>query len=124
MIPGSLQNIFVKFFRRTLTVKRYSGSYDVNGLWNIQLSETFDIKGSVQPSRGHEMYRDVAGRADIGDYDIYTATKLRTSLESSEDVADVVVLNDEDYEVVEVQNWQNDVISHYRIVVKKLVKGV
>lgn len=108
--------------RRILTVRRYAaGTYSTTtGKWIEGSTSDFTIGASVQPLRGKEMELLPEARRESQAYKLYTDTQLFTVDTSSSENPDRVQINGTWHEVLIVEDWQNDVISHYKIVVVKL----
>lgn len=112
-------------FRKPHTVKRQNGSY-VNGSWTPTTPTDVAITASVQPATAKDMKNLPEGRRTGAVYALYTDTELFTTIEEDNDLgldprkADQITLFGDVCEVMSVEPWQNEVISHYRAVVAKI----
>ena len=110
-------------FRKPLTVKRISGgAYDVSGFWVEGTESEITIQASVQPASYKEMELVDENRRETSKFKIYTDTLLRTAEKGSQN-PDRVVYNSEEYEVVALGDWHNDVINHYKYLMSKVVSN-
>lgn len=106
--------------RKPVTVTRFDqGSY-VNGYWVEGSPSTFIINASVQPVKGADLEALTEGRRDSQIYKLYTDTKLKTVDKKNNLNADLVNIDNDDYEVMNVESWQNNLINHYKILVIKV----
>ena len=103
--------------RYDYTVKRYaSGSY-VDGRW-VEGSETeLTIKTSVQPLNGKELEALPEGRREKSSYKGYTSLYMQT-VQNSEN-PDRIVIDGDEYEIFTVENWQSNIINHYKFIAQK-----
>lgn len=108
--------------RRTLTVRRYAaGTYStITGKWVEGGTNDFTISASVQPLRGKEVELLPEARRESQSYKLYTDIQLLTVDTSNSKNPDRVQINGTWHEVLIVEDWQNDLINHYKIVVVKL----
>ncbi len=104
------------FHPLSLTVNRYAlGSY-VNGRWvQGSLQNTFSIYASWQPANGDEMQTLPEGRRNSVAYKGYTITQLYTADQKQNTDIDFIVGPDsQEYEVIQVESWNNGLIDHYK----------
>ncbi len=107
--------------RKTVTVYRKgSKSFDETaGAFVGTDDSTFDIQASVQPLSAGE----AAAAADVTQgkesYRLYTDTRLQ-SVEANTTSDHVVLPDGQKYEVVDVKDWQNGILPHYKIIVRAL----
>lgn len=107
--------------RKLLTITRAgTGSY-TNGLWVDGAPVVFTLRGSVQPATAKQMLSLPEGRRQSSAYMIYTSTLLRT-VEGGRQ-PDRLTIGGAVYEVVNVAEWQNQVISHYEAMAVKVNDG-
>lgn len=99
----------------SLTVKRYNdSSYDDTTGKVIEGRETdIEIKASVQAVKGSELNSNPSLRSETKTYRVYTRTKLFTA-EQDGFQADKIEIYGEEYEIVQVEEWQNGLINHYK----------
>lgn len=109
-------------FRKDRLVRRLTGQY-VDGKWIDNAPSEFNIKASLQPVKGIELKLFPENRREVANYKIYTDTELFTAEKGSNQSPDRVVLDDEEYEVIRVEKWQNDLVNHYKIFISKIVSN-
>lgn len=120
-------------FRKSQTVRRYTGGFwDDNGEWNAGTYEEITISASVQPLNTQEVaqYTDMmpSGGVNFSAVKIYSNTPLFTDKQALPDgtllqEADVLVWRDRLWKVVNREDWQSDVINHYRMVAWEIEPG-
>ena len=106
-------------FRKPLTIRRVSGVWD-HGNWIEGSSIDFEISASVQPVTGlseNVMQSIPEARRQSEMYRIYTNTELMTS--GVNEVPDRALINGKEFEVFVSNEWQNNVINHYKYVLVK-----
>jgi len=107
-------------FRKPITVKRPTAGSYVNGLWVATSTPTeIIIQASVQPATTEDLQSLPEGRRQLGAYKLYTDTQLQSVLENANN-PDIVVINGEDYEVAQVEPWQNGIVNHYKILAVRI----
>lgn len=109
------------FRKYTLTVKRRaSGDYDASGFFKVSGPDTeFTITASVQPITGSEMLLFPENRRELETKKLFTSTELYGIEEGNGVNADIVIIDGDEFEVVRVYPWKNNVINHYKIFVAK-----
>ncbi len=109
------------FRKHTLTVKRRSsGDYDSAGFFKVSGPDTeFTITASVQPMTGSEMLLLPENRRELETKKIFTSTELYGIEKGNGVNADIVIIDGDEFEVVRVYPWKNNVINHYKIYVTK-----
>lgn len=109
------------FRKHTLTVKRRAlGDYDSAGFFKVSGQDTeFTISASVQPMTGSEMLLLPENRRELETKKIFTSTKLYGIEKGNGVNADIVIIDGDEFEVVRVYAWKNNVINHYKIFVAK-----
>ena len=120
-------------FRKPQKVRRYTGGYwDDNGEWNAGTYEEITISASVQPLNTQEVaqYTDMmpSGGVNFSAVKIYSNTPLFTDKQALPDgtllqEADVLVWRNRLWKVVNREDWQSDVINHYRMVAWEIEPG-
>ena len=95
-----------------LVIRKQPGSY-VNGHWVNGTAELFEIQASVQPMSGKDMEMLPEGRRGSQAVKIYTSTQLRTVDDANP--AEVQAFGSA-FELVTVEPWQSNVISHYKCI--------
>ncbi len=94
----------------------------VKGRWVPDGAPTdFTIRASIQPIRPNEVETLPEGRRNSKAFRLYTNADLRDM--QSDANPDQVELFGEWYEVTAKAPWQNNVISHYKYFVTKLLKS-
>jgi len=108
-------------FRKNRVVKRYasSGEYVNGNFVPVGSPVTFLIMASQQPLTGRELEALPEGRRNSDSYSLFTDYPLVTAEVSKVNNPDIVMINNEEFEVIKVESWQNDVINHYKATVVK-----
>ena len=109
------------FRQHTLTVKRRaSGDYDASGFFKVPGPDTeFTITASVQPMTGSEILLLPENRRELETKKIYTSTELYGIEKGNGVNADIVIIDGDEFEVVRIYPYKNNVINHYKIFVAK-----
>lgn len=105
-------------FRQTVTVRRRAGSYTL-GRWADTTSQMFKIQASVQPANARELEALDEGRRNNATYVLITSSVLQVADVAKACNSDVVVLDSEEFEVIGINKWQNNVLPHYKYLVSK-----
>lgn len=112
-------------FRTKQTIERVTGGhYDNDGMWNDGQAETLEIIASVQPLNANEkqQYVDVLpeGAVNYNAVKIYSNTALQVEKQEQDgnagQEADVLLWRGKRYKIVSCEEWQSNVISHFRMV--------
>lgn len=113
-------------FRSQQTYRRYSGGYwDNNGEWNEGGYEELTFMASVQPLNSQETAQYVEmmpdGGVNFSAVKIYSNTPLRVEKQALKDgtplqEADVLVWRGRLWKVIQCEDWQSNVINHFRMV--------
>lgn len=113
-------------FRSQQTYRRYSGGYwDNNGEWNDGTYEELTFMASVQPLNQQEVAQYVemmpSGGVNFSAVKIYSNTPLRVEKQAQKDgtplqEADVLVWRGRLWKVIQCEDWQSNVINHFRMV--------
>ena len=99
----------------TLSRPNASGSY-VDGLWEDSARSTSTIRGSFQPIRGNELVNLPEAQRTRELVKIYTEAELRTEDTTAKTVADILIYNGIEYEVIQVSIWPSVTgIPHYKV---------
>lgn len=108
-------------FRGTILGTRIktAGGY-VNGEWVDGETEAISLEGSKQPLRPDEIQILPEGRREFQAYKIYTDFQLQISDKTTGINADILAINGEAFEVISVEPFQSDVVSHYKAIAVKL----
>ncbi|MFX0205150.1 MAG: hypothetical protein ACFFDT_04130 [Candidatus Hodarchaeota archaeon] len=110
------------FRQYTLTVKRYGTDGDWIDGYPVENPSptTFSIYTSVQPATGKDMEVLPEGLRQSDTLKIYPSTKLQTVNQHINQAADVVIINDNDYKVIFVGEWQNSIVPHYKTMIQRV----
>jgi hypothetical protein len=112
-------------FRTKQTFERVTGGYyDDDGMWHDGEAETIEIIASVQPLNQNEktQYVDMLpeGAVNYNAVKIYSNTQLRVEKQEQGEAvgqeADVLLWRGKRYKIVNCEEWQSNVISHFRMV--------
>lgn len=106
-------------FRKSLIIKRYSGGAYVHGIWSESAPNELTIRGSVQPVTSEDLQRLPEARRLFKLYRVYSEEHLKSVRENLEN-PDIVVISGEDYEVIDVDDWSNGIIQHYKSIVARI----
>jgi len=104
-------------FRTPFVIRRKVAGTYVNGLWVEGGFTNITILASVQPLNGEQLEMLPEGRRTTQSVKIYTDTKLQTVTSANPDI--LLAFGDE-FEVITVEPWQSNVISHYKCIAQKL----
>ena len=112
-------------FRTKQTVERVTGGYyDDNGMWHDGEAETIEIIASVQPLNSDERAQYVEmlpeGATNYNAVKIYSNTALQVEKQEQDgnagQEADILCWRGKKYKIVNCEEWQSNVISHFRMV--------
>lgn len=111
-------------FRKTYTVKRMTGGNFINGRYvDNHEPEMLSISASVQSASSYNLGIIQAhlpeGKSISDSRILYTSTELKTVNVAENINADIVIINDKEFEVIKCWPNQNGVINHYRVLVAK-----
>lgn len=110
-------------FRKSLTRKAPAAGAMVNGRWVEGSLASTTIKASVQPITPHDMMSMDVGRRNSRGFWLYTDTKLNSKGNGTNTNPDIIVIDGDDYEVVQVAPWQNNVLPHFRVAVMAVIEA-
>ena len=102
-----------------MTVTRYAAGTRDKGRWVEGASSQFTAAYSVQPLQPREMELLPENRRDKQAYWLYGDVELKTADPATGTNADKVTIDGEEYEVLMINPWQNNIINHYQIGVVK-----
>ena len=112
-------------FRTKQTVERVTGGYyDDDGMWHDGETATIEIIASVQPLNSDEraQYVDMLpeGATNYNAVKMYSNTALQVEKQEQDgnagQEADVLLWRGKKYKIVNCEEWQSNVISHFRMV--------
>ena len=109
------------FFNRSVQILRSaSGSYDDDGNWQEGVQQTLDVVANVQPlnTREIEQYTQIltGGNRTISLVKVYTNAILLTDVQMTGQKADILVWRGKHYKIAMVEEWQSNIISHFRYI--------
>ena len=109
-------------FRKPMKAYRPAvGSYSDGGVWQPGIGQTeISITASVQAPQSRDLLALPEDRRDRVTYVLFTDTRLQPASVEQQRNADVVPYAGEYFEVAAVNEWQNGVIPHYRVVIQKV----
>jgi hypothetical protein len=81
------------------------GTYDENGRWQAYDTYQFQVRAVVQPAKPEELEDLEEGRRTKGGIKIFCIEELKTVDVEDQTQPDVVLWNNEEYQVEEVKNW-------------------
>lgn len=106
-------------------VRKNAGSYNDDGVWvdgtvDGKTETTFKIIANVQPlnQRESEQYTQVLGFGNrtILLVKIYTNAELKLDEQTGTQKADVITWLGRDYKIAMKEEWQSNIINHYRYI--------
>lgn len=105
--------------RQPIVAKRPpNGSY-VDGVYVQGEPVTIpNVRASIQPASSDDLQTLDENRRTQATFRLYTETKLREALEGVHN-PDIVTIDSEDYEVVKVFPWKNNILPHYKVLVQR-----
>ena len=115
-----------RLFRRhstVITVERYIAGYDADGIYQREVSENFTIIGTPMPYRTvypTEVFEPERGERVENRLILFCNEKLYIDDPAkAHKTSDIVVINDEIYKPVSVENWNfQNTCRHYRYVLR------
>lgn len=99
-------------FRGPLTVTRITGGY-VNGYWVDNPPTPVSITGSVQPANDKQRDNVPEGYDVESVMELGTESLLVIAQAAKPNKSDKVEIFGEQYTVVRLERWQNQIIPHY-----------
>lgn len=106
-------------FRKPQTIKRLTAGSYVNGVWIPGTESTFIIMASVQPVTGEDQLTLPEGRRLSDFVKAYSDIELRVLGEIVGLQPDRLAWRGYDYECIQMDVRQMDVISHYKYIFSK-----
>ena len=109
------------FFNKEISVLRtYNGGYTEDGVWQNGDVDEFTIKANVQPlnQRELEQYTSIlpGGNRTNLLVKIYTSEELMLDEQMTNQVADKIVWRGRKYKIAMKEEWQSNIISHFRYI--------
>jgi len=107
--------------QETITLRRYATAYawGEDGRPTADDPEETDILASVQPLRDHEIQILPEGERQSEQKKIYTKTELKTENQHEGTKADILLIDDVEYKVMQVER-ERSVLPHYKARVMRL----
>lgn len=110
-------------FRKPITVLREAAGNYVNGVFVAGVRSTGLVNASVQPVKmGTDMQVLPEGRHMADFKKVYTSDRLQVAADGEGLQPDIIVHGGYAYEIVDMDENQSDVISHYRYLACKVFK--
>ena len=106
-------------FRKLRSAVRKAAGTHVDGTWVEGVETAFTFYGSLQPLTGKDMLSLPEGRRDRETYLIYTSTELMAVDVNNQVNPDIVTINGNEFEIIQVEPWQNGIYNHYKAVASK-----
>ena len=115
------------FFNRKVQILRSSdGQYDDDGNWQDGVQQTLDVVANVQPldTREFEQYTKIlaGGNRTISLVKIYTNAILLTDAQMTGQKADILLWLGKRYKIAMKEEWQSNIISHFRYIGVEVVQ--
>ncbi len=96
--------------RKIPIMRPLQGAY-VGGIWTETPEQTLYFKGTVQPSRPSDMKILPEARRVERAYTLYSRSQFKEG--------DRTAIDNEEYEILAVEVWQNGILPHYKAVATK-----
>lgn len=114
------------FFNHDITVLRQgAGTYGDDGYFIGGVTQELTIAANVQPlnTRERAQYTQIlqGGNRSSLLVKIYSATPLLLDEQTTGQTADVILWRGKPYKVVMAEEWQSNIISHYRYIAQELI---
>lgn len=74
---------------------------------------------TIQPSTQNELLVLDEGLRDKNVFTMYTKTEIRSVVEGTTQLPDIVVINGVEHTVVKAMPWNNNIINHYKALLVK-----
>jgi hypothetical protein len=110
----------VSSFRKPYTCRRRALGVYTKGEWVPGAWSTFTILASVQAAPAGGMQSLPEGRRHYHEFKVYSDTELFQALQGTRQDADQIFIEDDWYEVTDVNHWNNNVLPHHEITVKRI----
>ena len=116
------------FFNKSVTLIRTSaGHYTDDGQWQNGATEEMTIQANVQPlnQRELEQYTSIlpGGNRTIMLVKVYTSEQLLLDEQMTGQVADVIEWLGKKYKIAMQEQWQSNIISHFRYIGVEVVEN-
>jgi len=110
-------------FSSAYTVKRKAAGVYTNGRWVEGVETTFTIQGDLQTLAQEEMQSLPEGRRINQTFKLYTETLLNPVIDENgtpKTNGDIVMVDNQRYEVIAVYPYQKFLLNHYKIAIQKV----
>ena len=104
-------------FRRAFVVKRKATGSITNGIFTEGATSTINITASIQPLKPSEIQQLPEGRRNRKVFWVITSTKLNVVSTTN---PDIITVGTENFELDSAEEWQNNVINHYKYMAMKV----
>lgn len=116
------------FFNKQVTVVRsLAGAYNGDGVWQDGQTQELTILANVQPlnQRETEQYTQIlaGGNRTISMVKVYTNAILLTDVQMTGQTADILVWRGKHYKIAMQEEWQSNIISHFRYIGVEVVQN-
>ncbi len=101
-----------------IPVSRFGAPVNVDGIVETTVSETFNIRASVQPLNNGQATQYLVDLRDAREvYRVYTDAELLPADEQQQ--ADKMTVFGREFEVRSCENWQNGIKPHYKAIIAR-----
>ena len=116
------------FFNSNITVLRHgAGGYNSDGVFIDGVTTELSVMANVQPLNQREMaqYTQIlpSGNRSAKLVKVYSAVPLLLDKQTTGQTADVILWRNNAYKIVMAEEWQSNIISHYRYIAQELVSN-
>jgi hypothetical protein len=99
-------------------IRKSPGSYSEDGIWEPGLMQESFIRASVQPTAPNDVEHLPEGRREQKSYTLFTNSEV-IGLGTSQN-SDKFEIFGELFEAVKVEQWANNLINHYMVIVSRV----
>lgn len=115
------------FFNTNVEILRTTtGQYDDDGVWQDGTQQVLEVVANVQPlnARENEQYTEIlaGGNRTVSMVKIYTNAILLTDAQMTGQKADVLLWLGKRYKIAMTEEWQSNIISHFRYIGVEVVQ--
>jgi hypothetical protein len=112
------------FKSKTIPIKRQTPGQYVRGRWVDGPGPTeFNVDGTIQPTTGDKLQTLLEGKRIQSIMEIITSTPLRAADPKTATKGDIATINEQEYEIVQVMPWQNNILPHYSCIAIREKEG-
>ena len=114
------------FFDSDVTViRKDAGNYNDDGVFVNGTAQTMTIRANVQPlgNRGREQYTHIleGGNRTAQLVRVYTNAVLYPDSQTTGQAADVVLWRGRAFKIIMAEEWQSNIISHFKYIGQEIV---